>query len=83
MQGQQGQQAQQNNGMAVIKSGVYRQEVPFVGRSISDVRKQMSAQWNIDSNAQAFKGKNVLDESYIIQDGDQIEFHRRHGEKGA
>jgi len=36
----------------------------------------------IPTDAIAYKGKDKLDENYVIQPNDNLEFHRRAGEKG-
>lgn len=77
----QGNQAAPNQ-VATVKYGVYSQPGNFVGKTVDEVRKNLSAQWNIPTDASAFKGKEQMDASYVIQPGDSLEFHRRMGEKG-
>jgi len=70
-------------GKAQIKyAGFAEADTLFVGQSISAVRDARGDAWSIPSDAKAFRGKDQLDENYIIQSGDVIEFHRRMGEKG-
>jgi hypothetical protein len=38
--------------------------------------------WGIPTDAIAYKGKDKLDEDYVVQPSDNLEFHRRAGEKG-
>jgi hypothetical protein len=76
-------QAQQAaNQPANIRFGVYNQPAPVAGKTVADVRAQFSKVWGISSDAVAYKGKDKLDENYVIQAGDNVEFHRRSGEKG-
>jgi len=48
----------------------------------TQAREQFSRLWGIPTDAVAYKGKDKLDENYVIQPGDNVEFHRRAGEKG-
>lgn len=77
----QGQEAQINNS-ATVKYGVYNQPGPLVGKTVDQVRQAFAGQWNIPTDASAFKGKEQMAGDYVIQPGDVIEFHRRMGEKG-
>lgn len=69
-------------GMATIRYSVYNQPGPYVNKSVNEVRAQLSGLWNIPADAAAFKGKEQLAGDYVIQPGDNIEFHRKQGEKG-
>lgn len=70
------------SGVANVRYGVYNQPAPVSGKTIGQVREQFSKLWGISSDAIAYKGKDKLDENYVIQANDNIEFHRRAGEKG-
>jgi hypothetical protein len=74
--------AQQSTGMANVRFGVYNQPSNIAGKSVQDARDQFSKLWGIPNDAVAYKGKDKLDENYVIQPGDNVEFHRRAGEKG-
>ena len=65
------------NGMANLRYGVYNQPAPVSGKTVAEVREQFSKLWGISSDAIAYKGKDKLDESYVIQANDNVEFHRR------
>lgn len=67
---------------ANVRFGVYSQPAPVSGKTVSEVRQQFSKIWGISNDAVAYKGKDKLDEGYVIQPGDNVEFHRRSGEKG-
>lgn len=69
-------------GQATVRYGVYNQPGSYAGQSVQDVRKQLGKLWNIPDDAQAYKGKTKLDENYVIQPGESIDFHRKMGEKG-
>ena len=70
------------SGVANIRFGVYNQPTPIAGKSVKDAREQFGKLWGIPNDAIAYKGKDKLDENYIIQPNDNVEFHRRAGEKG-
>lgn len=72
----------QGGGSAQIRYGVYNNPGNHAGKSVSDLRGQFSAMWGIPGDASAYKGKEKLADDYVIQPGDNIEFHRRAGEKG-
>jgi len=67
---------------ANIRFGVYSQPAPVSGKTVAEVRQQFAKIWGISSDAIAYKGKDKLDENYVIQPNDNLEFHRRSGEKG-
>jgi hypothetical protein len=67
---------------ANVRFGVYSQPAPVSGKTVGEVRQQFAKIWGISNDAVAYKGKDKLDENYVIQAGDNVEFHRRSGEKG-
>jgi hypothetical protein len=70
------------SGVANVRFGVYSQPTPVAGKSVKEVREQFSKLWGIPTDAIAYKGKDKLDEDYVVQPSDNLEFHRRAGEKG-
>jgi len=68
--------------MANIRYGVYNQPSNIAGKSVKEVRDQFSKIWGIPTDAIAYCGKEKLTEDTVIQPGQNIEFHRRAGEKG-
>jgi hypothetical protein len=78
----QSQKQQVSSGIANVRFGVYNQPSNVGGKTVAEAREQFSRLWGIPKDAIAYKGKDKLDESYVIQPGDNIEFHRRAGEKG-
>lgn len=75
-------QSQTSSGVANVRFGVYSQPTPVAGKTVKEVRDQFSKLWGIPTDAIAYKGKDKLDENYVIQPNDNLEFHRRAGEKG-
>jgi hypothetical protein len=78
-----GSAAQPSGGqLANVRFGVYTQPAPVAGKTVKEVREQFSKLWGIPSDAVAYKGKEKLAEDYVITSNDNLEFHRRAGEKG-
>lgn len=69
-------------GAAKIKSGVYSQTGDFAGKTVAEVREMFGQQWKIADDAEARNGKQEVGEDYVIKPGDEIQFHKRWGEKG-
>ena len=69
-------------GQAQVRFGVYNNPGAHAGKSIAQIRNDLGKLWSIPGDATAYKGKDKLDENYVIQPGDNVEFHRRAGEKG-
>lgn len=82
MNSNQQNQTNTSSGVANLRYGVYSQPAPVSGKTVAEVRQQFSKLWGISSDAIAYKGKDKLEENYVIQPGDNLEFHRRSGEKG-
>lgn len=70
------------NSMINVRYGVYSQPANLAGKTVSEVREQYSRIWGIPNDAVAMAGKDRLDENAVIQPGQNVEFHRRAGEKG-
>jgi hypothetical protein len=68
--------------MARAKSGVWEEENNFAGMTVAEVRASRTKTWRIPADSVAYKGKAVVDESYIIEPGDKIEFVKGQGVKG-
>ena len=76
------QQPSGASGIANVRFGVYNQPSNVGGKTVSQAREQFSRLWGIPTDEVAYKGKDKLDVNYVIQPGDNVEFHRRAGEKG-
>lgn len=64
--------------LANFRYGVYTNPGPFVGRTIAEVRGHLGMLWGIPNDAVGFKGKQQLNDTHVVQAGENIEFHRRH-----
>lgn len=62
--------------LANVRYGLYGQPGPYAGKSVAEVRSEVGTLWNIPPDAAAFKGKDRLADDYVIQPGDQVEFHK-------
>ncbi len=68
---------------AQVKYGTYNEtDTLFVGQTVAQVRLARRDAWNIPADARAYRGKDEIAETYVLQAGDMVEFHRRMGEKG-
>jgi hypothetical protein len=72
-----------NQGKATVQYGIHRQQSNFVGKTVRQVREERGKLWGVPNDANAFLGSQKLDEDYVIQENDAIEFHRKAGEKGV
>jgi len=71
-----------SGGIANVRFGVYSQSTPVVGKTVKEIREQFGKLWGIPSDATVYKGKDKMDDNYVVQANDNLEFHRRAGEKG-
>lgn len=71
-----------SGGQARVRFGVYNKPGSHAGKTVGEVRTEYAKLWGIPKDANAYKGKERMGDDYVIEDGDQIEFHRRAGEKG-
>lgn len=54
----------------------------FVGWTVAQVRFARAAAWSIPDDAKAYRGREVVNEDYVIARGDLVEFIRKQGDKG-
>lgn len=66
--------ASQGGGQAQVRFGVYTKSGSHAGKTVKQVRDAHSKLWGIPGEANAYKGTEKLDENYVIQEGDSIEF---------
>lgn len=82
-QGQAAAAAQPQGGTAKIRYGVYDQQVPAGNNlSVGQIRTTYQTMWSMPAEADAYIGGTKVGDDYVIKAGDQVEFHRRAGEKG-
>lgn len=68
-------------GRVTVLSGPNRTTVP-AGRTIGAIREGLQTMWGMTAGHVAYIGKEKPGDDYVTQAGEQVEFHRREGEKG-
>lgn len=63
--------------------GVHSLEVNIAGRSVGEVRAQLSQALNIGPRAVAIVDGREISETHVLQNGEVLEFVRLAGEKGS
>lgn len=70
------------NAPARVRYGVHNQQGDIAGKTIGQIRAERGRQWQLPGDTAAYKGTEKLSDDYVIRPGDNVEFHRRQGEKG-
>ena len=70
------------SGQVKISYGVHHLEVAIAGKSVGEVRQALKEPLNIDPRALALINGRDVAASYVLKEGDQLEFVRLAGEKG-
>lgn len=70
-------------GQVKISYGVHSLEAAIAGQSVGEVRQALKEPLNIDPRALALVNGRDAAASYVLKTGDQLEFVRLAGEKGA
>jgi hypothetical protein len=74
--------ADEGDGSVTVTCGASSQVLEVVGKSISYVRREYSSVFNIGRESKAMlNGVEESDESYILEDGDNLEFIKKSGDK--
>lgn len=63
--------------------GIHALEAPLAGRTVGDVRRSLAQALNISPRAVTVVDGIEVDATYILQEGEQLEFVRLAGEKGS
>jgi hypothetical protein len=71
------------SGQVRVSYGVHSLEAAIAGKSVGEVRQALRAALNIDPRALALVNDRDVAASYTLKAGDQLEFVRLAGEKGA
>ncbi len=71
------------SGLVKISYGVHSLEVAIAGKSVAEVRQALREPLNIDPRALALINGRDAAASYVLKEGDHLEFVRLAGEKGA
>lgn len=70
------------SGQVKISYGIHNLDAAIAGKSVSEVRQALKEPLNIDPRALALVNGRDVAASYVLKDGDQLEFVRLAGEKG-
>ena len=54
----------------------------IAGKKVGEVRKQLSTPWNMSAELGAVVSGKKVDEEYVLNGGDRLEFVKNSGEKG-
>jgi len=70
-------------GPAKVRYGVYDQQIPTgTGINVGQLRTNYQTVWSMPGDVEAYVGGQRVDDSYVLAAGQQLEFHRKAGEKG-
>ncbi len=69
-------------GQVKISYGVHSLEAAIAGKSVAEVRQALKEPLNLDPRALALVNGRDAAASYVLKEGDQLEFVRLAGEKG-
>ncbi len=69
-------------GLVKVSYGVHSLEAAIAGKSVGEVRQALKEPLNIDPRALALINGRDVAASYVLKEGDQLEFVRLAGEKG-
>jgi hypothetical protein len=70
-------------GQVRVSYGVHHLDAAIAGKSVGEVRQALKEPLNIDPRALALVNGRDVASSYVLKEGDQLEFVRLAGEKGA
>jgi hypothetical protein len=76
------QAPQARGGQVKVSYGVHHLEAAIAGKAVGEVRQALKEPLNIDPRALALVNGRDVAASYILKEGDQLEFVRLAGEKG-
>jgi hypothetical protein len=76
------QAAKSRTGQVQISYGVHSLEAAIAGKSVGEVRQALKEPLNIDPRALALVNGRDVPASFVLKEGDQLEFVRLAGEKG-
>jgi hypothetical protein len=65
-----------------VQYGPYKATVPMAGKSVKQIREELTARWSIDANAKGFLGKQEIADDQVITAGQTLTLFRVMGEKG-
>ena len=70
-------------GQAKVKYGVLDTNIPTThGLTVDAIKNNYQSQWSMPADVEPRVGGQKVDDNYVLQANDMLEFHRRSGEKG-
>jgi hypothetical protein len=73
-----------NSGVAKARYGIYDNNFPTGnGVNVKAIRDNYQSMWSLPTDSDAYINGDKVADTYEIQPGDTVEFHRRSGEKGS
>lgn len=83
-QGQAQSASGSSGGVAKARYGIYDNNFPTgKGTNVGSIRNNYQKMWSLPKDSDAYINGGKVDDTYEIQPGDTVEFHRRSGEKGS
>lgn len=67
---------------ASLRYNFSTEEGNFAGKTVGEMKKMFVSDYSMPEDAQAFVGKTKVDDDHIIQEGEEIVWQKREGEKG-
>lgn len=74
--------AEGQNLNVTVQYSAFKGVLPMAGKTVKQVREEMSAQWHIEAGASGYIGKQRVADDTILEAGQSLVFHRQMGEKG-
>ena len=71
------------NGVVGVRYSAFNQPGKHAGKPVSQIRQELGGIWGIPGDAQAFVNDKKVDDGYQLQEGDQLVYHRKSGDKGV
>ena len=65
-----------------VQYGPYKATVPMAGKTVKQIRAELTGRWSIDANAKGFLGKQEIADDQVITAGQTLTLFRVMGEKG-
>lgn len=68
--------------MIDVVCGANSQQVDLEGKTVAEAKEALKEVLNIPDDAQAILSGDNVDNTYILRQGDKLEFIKRSGDKG-
>jgi hypothetical protein len=68
--------------MVKVSSGANTQDMELAGKTIAEVKQELKDVLNISDDANAVISGDNVETTYVLQNGDVLEFIKKSGDKG-